>query len=439
MKNNVSLFDISHEENEKENSQLATKMRPNSLDEFFGQKHIVGKDKLLYRMLKSNKLTSIILYGPSGTGKTTLANIISKTLTNTKFLNINATTSNTKEVKEIIEEAKKDLSFSKKRTVLFIDEIHRFNKSQQDLLLPHVENGVIILIGATTENPYFEVNGALLSRSTIFTLEPLTIEDITEVLRRALNDEEKGLGLYNVQITDDALKFFAESSNGDCRIALNALELAVLTTETINSVKKIDFEVAENCIQKKAIRYDKNGDMHYNIISAFIKSIRGSDPNAAVFYLSKMLLAGEDIMFIARRLVISASEDIGNADPYAITMAMNGAEAVKFIGLPEARIILSQVTTYLATAKKTNESYLAIDKALEDARTITIKDVPNHLKDTHYKGARDMGFGKGYLYPHSYPNCEVSQQYLPDEVMDKIYYDKDKVAKIRYSQKTRKE
>ncbi len=435
MKNNVSLFDINYEKNEKENSQLATKMRPNSLEEFYGQKHIVGKGKLLYRMIQSNKLTSIILYGPSGTGKTTLANIISKTLKDTKFININATTSNTKEVKELIEEAKKDLSFSKKRTVLFIDEIHRFNKSQQDLLLPHVENGIIILIGATTENPYFEVNNALLSRSTIFTLEPLSVDDVVDVLKQALKNKEKGLGNYNINICNEALTFLANCSNGDCRIALNALELAVLTTEDINGIKEINLEVAENCVQRKAIRYDKGGDMHYNIISAFIKSIRGSDPNAAVFYLSKMLLAGEDIMFIARRLVISASEDIGNADPYALTLAMNGAEAVKFIGMPEARIILSQVTTYLATARKTNESYVAIDKALEDAKTITIKDVPNHLKDSHYKGAKNLGFGKGYLYPHAYPYSEVEQQYLPDEVKNKIYYDKDKVAKLRYRQK----
>ncbi len=436
MKNNISLFDISQENNEKDNSQLATKMRPNTLEEFYGQEQIVGKDKLLYRMIQSNKLTSIILYGPSGTGKTTLANIISNTLTNTIFLNINATTSNTKEIKAIVEDAKKDLSFSNNRTVLFIDEIHRFNKSQQDLLLPHVESGLIVLIGATTENPYFEVNGALLSRSTIFTLEPLSNSDIIKVLKRAITDEEKGLGLYNINIDDDSLDFLANSSNGDCRIALNALEIAVLTTPTIDNVKKVDISVVENCIQKKAIRYDKNGDMHYNIISAFIKSIRGSDPNAAVFYLSKMLLAGEDIMFIARRLVISASEDIGNADPYAITLAMNCAEAVKFVGMPEARIILSQATTYLATAKKTNESYRAIDLAIEDAKTITIKDVPNHLKDSHYKGAKNFGYGKGYKYPHSYPNSTVEQQYLPDEVKDKIYYNKDKVTNIRYGQKS---
>ncbi|MFV0519597.1 MAG: replication-associated recombination protein A [Lachnospirales bacterium] len=427
----MSIFDINKNEQERNNAQLATKMRPDTLETFYGQKHIVGKGKLLYRMLESNRLTSIILYGPSGTGKTTLANIISKTLNNTKFISINATISNTKEVKDIIDLAEKDLSFSNKRTVLFIDEIHRFSKSQQDLLLPHVESGLIILIGATTENPYFEVNGALLSRSTIFSLEPLIESDIIEVLKRAIIDKEKGLGVYNIYIDEEVLEFFASMSNGDARVALNALEIAVLTTNEIEGVKNINIEIAENCIQKKVIRYDKKGDMHYNIISAFIKSIRGSDPNAALFYLSKMLLAGEDIMFIARRMVISASEDIGNADPYAITMAVNCANAVKFVGMPEARIILAQCVTYLATAKKTNESYVGIKLALEDAENITIKDIPNHLKDNSYKGAKKFGFGSGYIYPHNYPYSEVEQQYLPDEVKDKKYYDKEKVAYLR--------
>lgn len=428
MNENVSIFDIGVKEKEKNNSQLATRMRPETLEDFYGQKHIVGEGKLLNRMLKSNMISSIILYGPSGTGKTTLANIISNTLTNTTFISINATTSNTKEIKELVDMAKTRIATSDNRTVLFIDEIHRFNKAQQDLLLPHVENGVIILVGATTENPYFEVNGAILSRSTIFTLEPLSVNDIVECLQKSLKDETKGLGAYNAKVGLGVLEFFANMANGDCRIALNALELAVLTTPSNPDTleKNIDIEIAENCIQKKAIRYDKKGDMHYNVISAFIKSIRGSNPDAAVFYLSKMLLAGEDIMFIARRLVILASEDIGNADPYAITLAMSCMEGVKFVGMPEARIILAQAVTYLACAKKSNACYMAINKALIDAENITIKDIPNHLKDSHYKGAKKLGYGQGYLYPHSYDGNYVEQQYLPDEVKDKTYYEFDR-------------
>ncbi len=423
MLNNISIFDINSESNKKQNSQLATRMRPNTIEEFVGQSHIVGNGKLLTRMIKSNNLSSIILYGPTGTGKTTLANIIHKTMKNVDYISINATTSGTKDVKQIIDKAEKNLSFSSRRTLLFIDEIHRFNKSQQDLLLPHIENGLVILIGATTENPYFEVNGAIISRSTIFTLEPLSPESIVKILKRALVDKDKGMGLYKTEVSDEALQFIAEMSSGDCRVALNSLEMAVLTTEPINEVHTIDINVVSECIQKKVIKYDKSGDNHYNNVSALIKSMRGSDPNASLYYLAKMLLAGEDPIFIARRIVICASEDIGNADPNALTLAVSAMEATKLVGMPECRIILAQAVTYLATAPKSNASYVGIKKAMDDVQNITVKDVPNHLKDKHYNGAKKLGFGDGYLYPHNYPNSQVEQQYLPDELVGTIYYD----------------
>lgn len=423
---NISIFEINSNNNKEKNSQLANRMRPRNLSEFYGQAHIVGDGKLLSRMIKANRLTSIILYGPAGTGKTTLAHIISNELTNISFVSLNATMSNTKEVKEVIDTATKALSFNNKRTLLFIDEIHRFNKSQQDLLLPHIESGLIVLIGATTENPYFEVNNALLSRSTIFRLEPLSTDDIKLALKDALKDKERGLGHYNVEITDEALTFLSDISNGDVRKSLNALELATITTNPVDNVIHIDLEVASECIQQKPFKYDKNGDNHYNTVSAFIKSMRGSDPDAALHYLATMLLSGEDPMFIARRIVICASEDVGNADPTALTLAVSAMEATRLIGMPEARIPLAQAVTYIATAKKSNASYMGINMAMEDAKNIKIHDIPAHLKDSAYAGAKKLGAGVGYLYPHAFEGNYVDQQYLPDELVGRSYYNYDK-------------
>lgn len=419
----MDLFDYMREQNKEKESPLASRLRPVSLDEVVGQQHIIGKDKLLYRAIKADKLQSVIFYGPPGTGKTTLAKVIAKT-TSAEFMQINATSAGKKDMEEVVNKAKEIQGMYGRRTILFIDEIHRFNKGQQDYLLPFVEDGTITLIGATTENPYFEVNGALLSRSIIFELKPLAAEDIKTLLRRAISDRERGLGAYQAEIDEEALDFLADVSNGDARSALNAIELGVLTTERREDGKiHIDIRVAQECIQKRVVKYDKNGDRHYDTISAFIKSMRGSDPDAAVYYLAKMLYAGEDIRFIARRIMICASEDVGNADPMALTVAVSAAQAVERLGMPEARIVLSQAVTYVASAPKSNAAYLAVDRALETVRTTKTAPVPAYLCDSHYKGAQKLGRGIGYKYAHDYPNHYVQQQYLPDAYIDMKFYE----------------
>ena len=418
----MDLFEYMREQNMQNESPLSSRLRPVTLEEVVGQQHIIGKDKLLYRAIKADKLSSIIFYGPPGTGKTTLAKVIANT-TKAEFLSINATAAGKKDMEEVVEKAKQSQGMYGKKTILFIDEIHRFNKGQQDYLLPFVEDGTIILIGATTENPYFEVNGALLSRSIIFELKALEKEDIKILLRRAVTDEEKGMGAYHAVIEEDALDFLADISNGDARAALTAVELGVLTTErSQDGIIHITLETAQECIQKRAVRYDKSGDNHYDTISAFIKSIRGSDPDAAVYYLAKMLYAGEDIKFIARRMMISAAEDVGNADPNALTVAVSAAQAVERIGMPEARIILAEAATYLASAPKSNASYLAVDRAMQAVKETANATVPVHLQDSHYKGSAKLGHGEGYLYAHDYPNHYVEQQYLPDALKDQVFY-----------------
>ena len=383
---------------------------------------------MLYRAIRADKLSSVIFYGPPGTGKTTLAKVIAGA-TKAEFVSINATAAGKKDMEAVVEQAKNSLGMYGRRTILFIDEIHRFNKGQQDYLLPFVEDGTIILIGATTENPYFEVNGALLSRSVIFELKSLDKEDIRILLRRAVTDEERGMGAYHAVLEPDAEDFLADISNGDARAALTAIELGVLTTERSEDGKiHITLDVAQECIQKRVVRYDKMGDQHYDTISAFIKSIRGSDPDAAVYYLARMLYAGEDIRFIARRMMISASEDVGNADPNALNVAVSAALAVERIGMPEARIILAQVATYLASAPKSNASYLAVDRATECMKQTMTAPVPVHLQDAHYKGSEKLGHGLGYLYAHNYPNHYVEQQYLPDALKDEVFYEPTEIG-----------
>ena len=418
----MDLFDYMRETNQKKESPLASRMRPTTLDEVVGQQHIIGKDKLLYRAIRADKLGSLIFYGPPGTGKTTLAKVIANT-TSAEFKQINATVAGKKDMEDVVKEAKDLQGMYGKKTILFIDEIHRFNKGQQDYLLPFVEDGTIILIGATTENPYFEVNGALLSRSSIFELKALGKEDIRTLILRAVNDTEKGMGSFRAQIDEDALDFLADISGGDARNALNAVELGILTTDrSEDGLIHITLEVASECIQKRVVNYDKKGDNHYDIISAFIKSMRGSDPDAAVFYLAKMLYAGEDIKFIARRIMICASEDVGNADPMALTVAVSAAQAMERIGMPEAQIILSQAVTYVATAPKSNSACNAIFAANEAVRQ-NRTTVPAHLRDAHYKGAQKLGHGTGYKYAHDYPGHYVKQQYLPDEIKDARFYE----------------
>lgn len=418
----MDLFDYMREKTQEQESPLASRMRPQTLEEVVGQQHIIGKDKLLYRAIKADKLGSIIFYGPPGTGKTTLAKVIAHT-TSAEFKQINATVAGKKDMEEVVKEAKDLQGMYGKKTILFIDEIHRFNKGQQDYLLPFVEDGTLILIGATTENPYFEVNGALISRSSIFELRPLEKTDIKELLLRAVNDTEKGLGSFHAVIEDDALEFLADVSGGDARNALNAIELGVLTTDRSEDGQiHITLDVASECIQKRVVNYDKKGDNHYDIISAFIKSMRGSDPDAAVFYLAKMLYAGEDVKFIARRIMICASEDVGNADPMALTVAVAAAQAVERIGMPESQIILSQAVTYVASAPKSNSAVNAIFAA-NDAVRNNKTTVPTHLQDAHYKGAQKLGHGIGYKYAHDYPNHYVDQQYLPDEIKDARFYE----------------
>ena len=418
----MDLFDYMREQNKETSGPLASRMRPTTLDEVVGQQHIVGKDKLLYRAIKADKLSSIIFYGPPGTGKTTLAKVIAHT-TSAEFMQINATSAGKKDMEEVVEQAKANQGMYQKKTILFIDEIHRFNKGQQDYLLPFVEDGTIILIGATTENPYFEVNGALLSRSVIFELKKLSADDIKTLIKRALTDKEKGMGAYDAQIDDDALDFLADVSNGDARAALTAIELVVLTTDRAeDGIIHITIDVASECIQKRVISYDKKGDNHYDTISAFIKSMRGSDPDAAVYYLARMLYAGEDVKFIARRIMILASEDIGNADPMAMVVASSAAAAVERVGMPEAQIILSQAVTYMACAPKSNAAYNAISEAMRVVKETKTPPVPAHLQDAHYGAAEKLGHGVGYKYAHDYPNHYVKQQYLPDGLTDQVFY-----------------
>lgn len=418
----MDLFDYMRNNTLEKESPLASRLRPRTLDEVVGQKHIIGKDKLLYRAIKADKISSILFYGPPGTGKTTLAKVIAAT-TSSEFKQINATSSGKKDMEVVIHEAKDNLGMYGKKTILFIDEIHRFNKGQQDYLLPFVEDGTIVLIGATTENPYFEVNGALISRSIVFELNPLDKDDIKILILRALADEERGLGIYHAVIEDDALEFLCDIANGDARAALNAIELGVLTTKKSEDDKiHITLPVASECIQKRAVRYDKSGDNHYDTISAFIKSMRGSDPDAAIYYLAKMLYAGEDIKFIARRIMICASEDVSNADPYALVVATSAASAVERLGMPEARIVLAQAVTYVACAPKSNSSYLAIDEALDVIKHEKTSAIPSYLMDSHYKGAAKLGHGMGYKYAHDYKNHYVKQQYLPDELKDRVFY-----------------
>ncbi len=419
----MDLFEYMREQNQKKESPLASRLRPTKLEEVVGQQHIIGKDKLLYRAILADKLSSIIFYGPPGTGKTTLAKVIANT-TSAEFTQINATSAGKKDMEEVVKHAKDKQGMYGKKTILFIDEIHRFHKGQQDYLLPFVEDGTIILIGATTENPYFEVNGALLSRSIIFELKPLEKEDIRAILLRAVTDKENGLGACQAQIEEDALEFLADAANGDARAALTAIELGVLTTPRgEDGTIHITLEAASECIQKRVVRYDKTGDNHYDNVSAFIKSMRGSDPDAAVYYLAKMLYAGEEIKFIARRIMICASEDVGNADPQALSVAVSAALAVERIGMPEAQIILSQAVTYVASAPKSNASCLAISRAMEAVKNTKPSPVPVHLQDSHYPGAQKLGHGKGYLYAHDFPNHYVKQQYLPDGLEEARFYD----------------
>ena len=418
----MDLFDYMREKNMDKEAPLASRLRPTTLDEVVGQKHIIGKDKLLYRAIKADKLSSIIFYGPPGTGKTTLAKVIANT-TSAEFTQINATVAGKKDMEEVVQKAKNVQGMYQRKTILFVDEIHRFNKGQQDYLLPFVEDGTIILIGATTENPYFEVNGALISRSSLFELPPLEKEDIKVLLKRAVYDVEKGMGSYGAVIDEDALEFLADISGGDARNALNAIELGILTTErAIDGKIHITLDVASECIQKRVVRYDKNGDNHYDTISAFIKSMRGSDPDAAVYYLAKMLYAGEYIKFIARRIMICASEDVGNADPMALTVAVSAAQAVERIGMPEAQIILSQAVLYVASAPKSNSACNAIFAAMDNVKSYKTT-VPAHLQDAHYKGSQKLGHGIGYKYAHDYPNHYVDQQYLPDEIKETRFYE----------------
>ncbi|MDE6530384.1 MAG: replication-associated recombination protein A [Lachnospiraceae bacterium] len=418
----MDMFTYMNEKKQEKESPLAARMRPVTLDEVVGQQHIIGKDKLLYRAIQADKLTSIIFYGPPGTGKTTLAKVIAHT-TSAEFKQINATVAGKKDMEEITTQAKQTAAMYDKKTILFIDEIHRFNKGQQDYLLPFVEDGTVILIGATTENPYFEVNGALISRSNIFELHPLEKEDIKTLLHRAVYDEKKGMGAYEAELDADAMEFLAEQSGGDARHALNAIEIGVMTTKRSEDGKiHITLEVAQECIQKRVIRFDKTGDNHYNTISAFIKSMRGSDPDAAVYYLAKMLYAGESVTFIARRIMICAAEDVGNADPQALVVATAAAQAVERVGMPESQIILSQAVSYVACAPKSNAAVCAIGDAMKCVEETGDLPIPPHLKDAHYKSAAKLGSGIGYLYAHDFKNNYVKQQYLPYELSGKEFY-----------------
>ena len=418
----MDLFEYMRATSMEKESPLAARLRPTTLDEVVGQQHIIGKDKLLYRAIKADKLSSIIFYGPPGTGKTTLAKVIANT-TSAEFTQLNATVAGKKDMEEVVKAAKDRLGMYGKKTILFIDEIHRFNKGQQDYLLPFVEDGTLILIGATTENPYFEVNSALISRSIIFELKPLSMEDVKTLIRRAVYDKEKGMGAYDAVIDEEALTFLADVAGGDARHALNAVELGIMTTERSEDGKiHITLDVAQECIQKRAVRYDKNGDNHYDTISAFIKSMRGSDPDAAVYYLARMLYAGESVTFIARRIMICAAEDVGMADPQALQVAVNASLAVERVGMPEAQIILSEAAMYVACAPKSNACVQAIGEAMSEVEQTGNLAIPIHLQDAHYKGAAKRSHGTGYKYAHDYPNHYVEQQYLPYELNGKEFY-----------------
>ena len=424
----MDLFDYMREDTLKKEGPLASRMRPRTLDEIVGQQHILGRNCLLYRAIRADQLGSLLFYGPPGTGKTTIAQVIAST-TKAVFRQINATSAGKKDMEEAVEQAKQALAYGR-RTILFIDEIHRFNKSQQDYLLPFVEDGTVTLIGATTENPFFEVNQALLSRSRIFELKPLTAEDIAVLIRRAMTDPERGMGRYRAEITEDAVRFLAEAAAGDARAALNAVELGVLTTTPgADGVIRIDLTTAGECIQKRVIRYDQDGDGHYDTISAFIKSMRGSDPDAAVFYLARMLEAGEDVRFISRRIMICASEDVGNADPMALVVAASAAQAVERVGMPEGQIILSQACIYVACAPKSNAACNAVFAAAEAARQNTGAMVPPYLRDGHYAGAAKLDRGIGYLYPHDFPEHYVKQRYLPEELEGQRFYEPGELGK----------
>ncbi|MCM1495615.1 MAG: replication-associated recombination protein A [Bacteroides sp.] len=417
----MDMFEYMRQQNMEQESPLAKRMRPTKLEEVVGQEHIIGKDKLLYRAIQADKLSSIILYGPPGTGKTTLAMVIANS-TSAAFTQINATTSGKKDMEEVVRKAKDTMGMYQKKTILFVDEIHRFNKAQQDYLLPFVEDGTVVLIGATTENPYFEVNGALLSRSNIFQLQPLSRENIRELILRAVYEKEKGMGAYDAEIDDAAADFLADMAEGDARSALNAIELGILTTDRQADGKiHITLSVAEECIQRRSLKYDKDGDNHYDTISAFIKSMRGSDPDAAVYYLAKMLYSGESVTFVARRIMICASEDVGNADPQAIQVAVACAQAVERVGMPEAQIILAHAAIYVACAPKSNSVVNAISEAMQTVKERQTGAVPVHLRDTHYSGAGKLGH-TGYQYAHDYPNHYVEQQYLPDDLVGTRFY-----------------
>jgi len=419
----MDLFDYMNEKKSETEGPLASRLRPRSLEEVVGQQHILGKDKMLYRAIKADKLSSVILFGPPGTGKTTIAQVIAAS-TKANFRQINATTAGKKDMEEVVEEARMARASYGTKTILFIDEIHRFNKAQQDYLLPYVENGTVILIGATTENPFFEVNKALLSRSNVFELKPLDKEDVAVLVRRAVEDEERGMGVYHPVIDEDAVEFLADMAGGDARRAINAVELAVLTTEPSEDGKiHITLPVAEECIQRRSLRYDKTGDSHYDVISAFIKSMRGSDPDAAVYWLARMLKAGEDPKFIARRIMICASEDVGMADPRALLVAVAAAETVERVGMPEGRIPLAEAAVYVATAPKSNASYMAVDKAMQAVEEVAIERVPPHITNAPISGMKGFGHGVGYKYAHDYPGHYVQQQYLPDELVGTKFFE----------------
>ena len=430
----MDLFDFMREQNGKTESPLARRLRPKKLSDVVGQEHILGPGKLLTRAIEADRLSSVILYGPPGTGKTTLAYVIANT-TKADFKEINATTSGKKDMEEVVKEAKNTLGMYGRKTILFVDEIHRFNKAQQDFLLPYVEDGTVILIGATTENPYFEVNSALISRSTVFQLKPLSQENIETLVRRAVYDKEQGMGAYNAEISEEAVHFLADMAEGDARNALNAVEIGILTTEPDPKDGRIHItlEVAEECIQRRHIKYDKDGDNHYDIISAFIKSMRGSDPDAAVYYLAKMLYGGESVTFIARRIMICASEDVGNADPQALQVAVAAAQAVERVGLPESQLILAHAATYVASAPKSNAVTNAIYSAMDAVKKYGRAEVPPHLRDAHYSGSRELGH-TGYQYAHDFPKHYVKQQYLPDPLVGMQFYyptEQGKEAEIR--------
>ena len=418
----MELFPQDQKKGKRGQPPLAERIRPRTLDEFVGQEHIVGKGRLLRKMIEEDKLTSLIFWGPPGSGKTTLAYIIAH-LTKSHFTQFSAVTSGVAEVRRVVKEAQARLKLYGQKTILFIDEIHRFNKAQQDAFLPHVENGTIILIGATTENPSFEVIGPLLSRTRVFTLKRLSFEEIKRILDRAIRDEEKGLGKFKVKIEPEALRFLIEGSNGDARVALNAMEIAVNTAKPDEKGRcHVDLKAIEEALQSKALLYDKAGEEHYNVVSAFIKSMRGSDPDAALYWLARMIEAGEDPRFIARRMVIFASEDVGNADPQALSVATAAAQAVEFVGMPEAQINLAHAATYLATAPKSNASYVALLAAKEDVKRTLNLPVPLHLRNAPTPLMKELGYGKGYKYPHNFPGARIKQEYLPGKLKGKRYY-----------------